>query len=69
MTSRTIKAIGFGLVCSAFFLLETSCGRRVVHAPAQPTNINIGASAPTQHVPTSRKEIRILKKARKSGVY
>lgn len=69
MNSRTIKTVAFGLLCCTFFLTETSCGRRVVAAQPAQVNINTGSSAPAQHVPTSRKEIRILKKARKAGVY
>lgn len=66
---RLSPAVFTLVIVMSFSMLSTSCARRVVAAPAQPVNVNVGTSAPQQHVPTSRKEIRILKKARKSGVY
>jgi hypothetical protein len=68
MFKRNLLASAVTLVIAmSFTMVSTSCGRRVV-AP-QPVNVNVGTAAPQQHVPTSRKEIRILKKARKAGVY
>lgn len=70
MFKRKLPAALMTLVITiSFTMVSSSCARRVVAAAPQPVNVNVGTSAPQQHVPTSRKEIRILKKARKSGVY
>ncbi len=70
MFKRKLPAAVLTLVIAmSFSVISSSCAKRVVAPAPQPVNVNVGTAAPQQHVPTSRKEIRILKKARKSGVY
>lgn len=46
----------------------TSCARRVIAPAPTQVNVNTGSTVNERYIPKSRKEIRLMKKAKRGGV-
>lgn len=59
------------VVLVPLFLSNTSCSRRIITAPPAQVNVNTAPASTNvqeRYIPKSRKEIRLMKKARRGGI-